>query len=165
MNIYVGNLSWNMTSEDLENLFTPFGAVACNSWSGSPILQPVIVVIKPARVGAQAIGPALQVRSGSRGATRTSCRSPLIQARIVTASPERLARTVTSLPIHSAMRDEYQSDVVRVTTAPTWGYPSQNSIPAFTQFSSSALINIPAWSNCYVKSRMNETSIALSLGK
>lgn len=28
MNIYVGNLSWNMTSEDLENLFTPFGAVA-----------------------------------------------------------------------------------------------------------------------------------------
>ncbi|MFM6994042.1 MAG: RNA recognition motif domain-containing protein, partial [Sediminibacterium sp.] len=28
MNIYVGNLSWNMTSEDLENLFTPFGSVA-----------------------------------------------------------------------------------------------------------------------------------------
>ena len=28
MNIYVGNLSWSMTSEDLENLFTPFGAVA-----------------------------------------------------------------------------------------------------------------------------------------
>lgn len=28
MNIYVGNLSWNMTSEDLEALFTPFGAVA-----------------------------------------------------------------------------------------------------------------------------------------
>lgn len=28
MNIYVGNLSWSMTSQDLENLFTPFGAVA-----------------------------------------------------------------------------------------------------------------------------------------
>ena len=28
MNIYVGNLSWNMTSEDLEAFFTPFGAVA-----------------------------------------------------------------------------------------------------------------------------------------
>lgn len=27
MNIYVGNLSWNMTSEDLQNLFTPHGAV------------------------------------------------------------------------------------------------------------------------------------------
>jgi RNA recognition motif-containing protein len=28
MNIYAGNLSRNITSEDLENLFTPFGAVA-----------------------------------------------------------------------------------------------------------------------------------------
>ena len=28
MNIYVGNLSWSMTSQDLENLFTPFGTVA-----------------------------------------------------------------------------------------------------------------------------------------
>ncbi|MBY0480863.1 MAG: RNA-binding protein [Chitinophagaceae bacterium] len=27
MNIYVGNLNWNMTSEDLQNLFTPFGEV------------------------------------------------------------------------------------------------------------------------------------------
>lgn len=27
MNIYVGNLSWNMTNEDLNNLFTPFGEV------------------------------------------------------------------------------------------------------------------------------------------
>lgn len=27
MNIYVGNLSWNMTDEDLQNLFTPFGSV------------------------------------------------------------------------------------------------------------------------------------------
>lgn len=27
MNIYVGNLNWNMTSEDLSNLFTPFGTV------------------------------------------------------------------------------------------------------------------------------------------
>ena len=28
MNIYVGNLSWSMTSEDLFNLFTPYGEVA-----------------------------------------------------------------------------------------------------------------------------------------
>ena len=27
MNIYVGNLSWNMTNEDLNTLFTPFGEV------------------------------------------------------------------------------------------------------------------------------------------
>ena len=27
MNIYVGNLNWNMSSEDLQNLFTPFGEV------------------------------------------------------------------------------------------------------------------------------------------
>jgi RNA recognition motif-containing protein len=27
MNIYVGNLSWNLTEEDLTNLFTPYGAV------------------------------------------------------------------------------------------------------------------------------------------
>ena len=25
MNIYVGNLNWNMTSEDLQNLFAPYG--------------------------------------------------------------------------------------------------------------------------------------------
>ncbi len=28
MNIYVGNLNWNMSSEDLQNLFTPFGEVS-----------------------------------------------------------------------------------------------------------------------------------------
>jgi RNA recognition motif-containing protein len=28
MNIYVGNLNWNMTSEDLQNLFAPYGEVA-----------------------------------------------------------------------------------------------------------------------------------------
>jgi RNA recognition motif-containing protein len=28
MNIYVGNLSWNLSDEDLSNLFTPFGEVA-----------------------------------------------------------------------------------------------------------------------------------------
>lgn len=28
MNIYVGNLSWSITSDDLFNLFTPFGEVA-----------------------------------------------------------------------------------------------------------------------------------------
>lgn len=28
MNIYVGNLSWNMTDSDLSDLFTPYGAVA-----------------------------------------------------------------------------------------------------------------------------------------
>jgi len=28
MNIYVGNLSWTMTDEDLSNLFTQFGAVS-----------------------------------------------------------------------------------------------------------------------------------------
>lgn len=27
MNIYVGNLSWNLTSDDLENLFAPYGEV------------------------------------------------------------------------------------------------------------------------------------------
>ena len=27
MNIYVGNLNWSMTSDDLYNLFTPFGEV------------------------------------------------------------------------------------------------------------------------------------------
>lgn len=27
MNIYVGNLNWNMTSEDLSNLFAPYGEV------------------------------------------------------------------------------------------------------------------------------------------
>jgi RNA recognition motif-containing protein len=27
MNIYVGNLNWNMTSEDLQDLFAPFGEV------------------------------------------------------------------------------------------------------------------------------------------
>ncbi len=27
MNIYVGNLNWNMTSDDLQNLFTPYGEV------------------------------------------------------------------------------------------------------------------------------------------
>ena len=27
MNIYVGNLNWNMTGEDMQNLFTPFGEV------------------------------------------------------------------------------------------------------------------------------------------
>ncbi|RYZ80145.1 MAG: RNA-binding protein, partial [Proteobacteria bacterium] len=27
MNIYVGNLSWTMTDEDLTNLFTQYGAV------------------------------------------------------------------------------------------------------------------------------------------
>ena len=27
MNIYVGNLSWNMTNDDLNNLFTPYGEV------------------------------------------------------------------------------------------------------------------------------------------
>jgi RNA recognition motif-containing protein len=27
MNIYVGNLSWNMTNQDLQELFTPFGEV------------------------------------------------------------------------------------------------------------------------------------------
>ena len=27
MNIYVGNLSWTMTDDDLMNLFTPFGSV------------------------------------------------------------------------------------------------------------------------------------------
>lgn len=27
MNIYVGNLNWNMSSEDLQNLFTPYGEV------------------------------------------------------------------------------------------------------------------------------------------
>lgn len=28
MNIYVGNLSWSLTDEDLKNLFIPFGEVA-----------------------------------------------------------------------------------------------------------------------------------------
>lgn len=28
MNIYVGNLNWNMTSEDLQDLFTPYGEVS-----------------------------------------------------------------------------------------------------------------------------------------
>jgi RNA recognition motif-containing protein len=28
MNIYVGNLSWSMKDQDLQNLFTPFGEVA-----------------------------------------------------------------------------------------------------------------------------------------
>ena len=28
MNIYVGNLNWNMTSEDLQELFAPYGEVA-----------------------------------------------------------------------------------------------------------------------------------------
>jgi RNA recognition motif-containing protein len=28
MNIYVGNLSWTMTDDDLSNLFTPYGAVS-----------------------------------------------------------------------------------------------------------------------------------------
>jgi RNA recognition motif-containing protein len=28
MNIYVGNLSWNLTEDDLQNLFTPYGEVA-----------------------------------------------------------------------------------------------------------------------------------------
>ncbi|GGH56430.1 RNA recognition motif-containing protein [Filimonas zeae] len=28
MNIYVGNLNWSMTSDDLYNLFSPFGEVA-----------------------------------------------------------------------------------------------------------------------------------------
>ena len=27
MNIYVGNLNWNMTSEDMQNLFAPYGEV------------------------------------------------------------------------------------------------------------------------------------------
>ncbi|MBX2935048.1 MAG: RNA-binding protein, partial [Ferruginibacter sp.] len=27
MNIYVGNLSWTMTEQDLQDLFTPFGEV------------------------------------------------------------------------------------------------------------------------------------------
>ena len=27
MNIYVGNVSWNLTSEDLQELFTPYGEV------------------------------------------------------------------------------------------------------------------------------------------
>jgi len=27
MNIYVGNLSWNLTEEDLSNLFAPYGTV------------------------------------------------------------------------------------------------------------------------------------------
>jgi RNA recognition motif-containing protein len=27
MNIYVGNLNWNMTNDDLNNLFTPYGEV------------------------------------------------------------------------------------------------------------------------------------------
>jgi RNA recognition motif-containing protein len=27
MNIYVGNLSWNLTEDDLQNLFTPYGEV------------------------------------------------------------------------------------------------------------------------------------------
>jgi len=27
MNIYVGNLNWNMTSDDLQNLFSPYGDV------------------------------------------------------------------------------------------------------------------------------------------
>jgi RNA recognition motif-containing protein len=27
MNIYVGNLNWNMSSEDLQNLFSPYGEV------------------------------------------------------------------------------------------------------------------------------------------
>ena len=27
MNIYVGNLSWNLTSDDLQELFTPYGEV------------------------------------------------------------------------------------------------------------------------------------------
>ncbi|MCZ2222860.1 MAG: RNA-binding protein [Chitinophagales bacterium] len=27
MNIYVGNLNWNMTSEDLQDLFAPYGEV------------------------------------------------------------------------------------------------------------------------------------------
>jgi len=28
MNIYVGNLSWSMTDDDLMNLFTPYGSVS-----------------------------------------------------------------------------------------------------------------------------------------
>ncbi len=28
MNVYVGNLSWNLSDQDLSNLFTPFGEVA-----------------------------------------------------------------------------------------------------------------------------------------
>ena len=28
MNIYVGNLSWNLKDQDLANLFTPYGEVA-----------------------------------------------------------------------------------------------------------------------------------------
>ncbi len=28
MNIYVGNLNWNMSSEDLQNLFAPYGEVS-----------------------------------------------------------------------------------------------------------------------------------------
>ncbi len=28
MNIYVGNLNWNVTSEDLENLFSPYGEIS-----------------------------------------------------------------------------------------------------------------------------------------
>ncbi len=27
MNIYVGNLNWNMTSDDMQNLFSPYGEV------------------------------------------------------------------------------------------------------------------------------------------
>jgi hypothetical protein len=99
--------------------------------------------------------------SGSRGATLTRRHgSSSTRARTVRASPERLARTVTSRPCQPSTRDSDQSDTPRVTTAPRLPSPSLHSMPVLIQVASSVRTKMPAWSNCDEKSKRNETSTA-----
>ena len=80
--------------------------------------------------------------------------------RMVIAPPDQLARISTRFPSQSEAGERDQSERPCVTTAPALSCPSENSVAAFTQTSSLARMNSPAWSNCSENAAVYSTSIA-----
>ena len=115
----------------------------CSDSSAGPTAQRSNRTISPARDGAQANGPAVTLASSGNGVTRSSVHaSSSARARIVTASPLRLARTVTRRPAHETGESD-QSDRPSVATAPALSSPSADSTPALIQFASSIFRKTP----------------------
>lgn len=135
----------------------------CKDSSAAPTAHRSKRTVSPARVGAQANGPAETSASSGNGVTRRSIQgSSSARARIVTASPLRLARTVTRRPAHDTGASD-QSDLPRVATAPALSRPSADSTPALIQFSASMRRNRPCVTQRAIMMRETDRLVELAL--
>src|SRR5579871_2113602 len=120
------------------------------SWSSlgdaGPIVRSLNSTSRPERSGVQAIGPTKYLSATGNGHNRRmgqtrpsadawSLRTPFDTVALIQKSRASPSNTPVA-----------QSDRVRVNTLPRHGRPSQYSIPALTQRSSSILAMMPAWS-------------------